>query len=150
MSSSYLACNNHYSKIKTNTKLYDEIKTNLSRTGDMIGNISYSNGTFTIHPNGNRNVVGKFIVDNSKSSVNLNIDVDITEETSVGDTLVLMIKQLFYEKNNIIFNLSDNFFYVTCGEVNNTNNQLNENTSERIVIKFIFDGEKYVCSYDNC
>lgn len=139
MSSSYLACNNHYSKIKTNTKLCDEIKTTITRTGDMIGNISFRNGTFTIYPNGNKNVVAKFIVDNSISSSILNIDISITEETLVGDTFVLMIKQILYNENNVIFNLSDNFFY-------SSNNLLG---IERLVVKFIFDGEKYVSTYDN-
>ena len=134
MSSSYLACNNHYSKIKTNTKLCDEIKTTITKTGDIIGNISFRNGTFIIYPNGNRNVVAKFIVDNSVNSSILNIDINITEETSVGDIFVLMIKQILYDKNNVIYNLSDKFFH-------GTNNELGK---ERIVIKFIFDGQKYV------
>jgi len=58
-----------------------------------------------------------------------------------------MIKQTnIIEDNRVHFVLSEKFYYTSCDEYN-SDNQMN---TERIVIKFIYDGEKFVCTNDNC
>jgi hypothetical protein len=144
MSSSYLACNNFYSKVKTDTKIYDEVRSQTINTNVVISNsIKYGNGSFLISPSGS-NFVSKFVVDNSSSVVYINIDIN-TDNSDIGDTCVIMVKNLFNNKTYISF--TERFFYLACGN-DETTSQTEING--RFVTKFIFDGEKYVCSYDGC
>ena len=145
MSSSYLACNNTYSRIKTSTKIYDTFRTQTLKTNDIeVKTISFKNGTFYIKPNEN-NYVAKFIIDNSSGTSVINLDIE-TESSSIGDVFTLMIKQSnINEDNKIHFVLSEKFYYANCGEYN-SDNQMN---TERIVIKFIYDGDKFVCTNNN-
>jgi len=58
-----------------------------------------------------------------------------------------MIKQSNINLDNRVhFVLSENFYYSNCGEYS-INNRVD---NEHIVIKFIYDGEKFVCTNDNC
>jgi acetyltransferase-like isoleucine patch superfamily enzyme len=141
MSSSYLACNNFYSKVKTDTKIYDEFRSQVINTKAVISNsIKFGNGSFLISPTGS-NFVAKFVVDNSLSDVYINVDIN-TDNANIGDTCVIMANNLYNNKKSYI-SFTKRFFYTACGddqtEINN-----------RFATKFIFDGEKYVCTYDNC
>ena len=144
MSNQYLKCNNFFSRVATNTKKFDEYRTNELFTNLISGGkISFKQGTFTIKPN-NRYVAVRFIINNTSSDVNLNLDIN-TENVNVGDILVLFIKRES-ESFNVTCNLSNNFYYL-CGGGEESNFNLDE---ERICSKFIYDGDKYVNTYDNC
>jgi hypothetical protein len=141
MSSSYLACNNFYSRVKTDTKIYDEFRSQTINTQEVVGNlIKFGNGSFLISPSGQKNFVAKFVVDNSVSAVYINIDINI-DDSEIGDTCVIMVKNLDQKKVYISF--TKNFFYAKCDD------EITE-INGRFATKFIFDGEKYVCSYHNC
>ena len=124
----------------------DTFRTQTLKTNDIeVKTISFKNGTFYIKPNEN-NHVAKFIIDNSSGTSVINLDIE-TESSSIGDVFTLMIKQTnINEDNRVHFVLSEKFYYANCGEYN-SDNQMN---TERIVIKFIYDGEKFVCTNDNC
>ncbi len=65
----------------------------------------------------------------------------------IGDTLFLMTK-LDVTKNFVFF--FDNYFYLShCGS-HDTPPSINMNNAERNIIAFIFDGEKWVSTWDNC
>ena len=146
MSSSYLACNNFYSRVETDTKIYDDFKSQTINTNVVLSNsIKFKNGFFLINPSGERNFVAKFVVDNSLDDVYINIDIN-TDDSTTGDTCVLLIKKL-NNNNNVYVSFTQSFFYVACGE-DETESQTQINT--RFASKFIFDGEKYVGTYDNC
>ena len=149
MSSSYLACNNTYSRVKTSTKIYDTFRTQTLKTNDIEAKtILFKNGTFHIKPNEN-NYVAKFVIDNSSGTSILNLYID-TNSSSIGDIFTLMITQSNInednEDNRVHFVLSENFYYSNYGAYS-SNNRMD---SEHIVIKFIYDGDKFVCTNDNC
>ena len=109
MSNQYLQINNFYSRVSTNTKKYDEYRSNKMLTNLISGGeISFKEGTFTINPN-NRYVAVRFNIDNTASNVSLNLDVNTTN-VNVGDILVMFIKRtstLF----DVLCNLSSHFYY---------------------------------------
>jgi hypothetical protein len=145
MSSSYLACNNFYSKVKTDTKIYDEFRSQTINTNVVISNsIKFSNGSFLISPVGT-NFVAKFVIDNSFNDVYINVDIN-TDNADIGDTCVIMAKNM-YNNNQTYISFTERFFYTACGN-DETTSQTPIN--ERFATKFIFDGEKYVCTYDTC
>ena len=144
MSNSYLAANNFYSKIKTSTKRYDEIKSNSSTAHIIESNdIAFGNGSFLIKPNSS-NYITKFIINDSKENVVLNLDID-TSMSMIGDIFTLMIS-INTSQQHVTLNLSDHFFLLVCGS-HNRNIVIN---NERLVMKFIFDGEKFVNCNDIC
>ena len=145
MSSSYLACNNFYSKVKTDTKIYDEFRSQTINTKAVISNsIKFGNGSFLISPTGS-NFVAKFVVDNAFSDVYINVDIN-TDNPDIGDTCVVMVNNM-YDKNKVYISFTERFFYTACGN-DETTSQTEING--RFATKFIFDGEKYVCTYDIC
>ena len=146
MSSSYLACNNFYSKIKTDTTIYDEFNSQTINTNEVISNsIKFGNGTFLVSPSGQKNFVAKFVIDNSLSVVYINVDIN-TDNSVIGDTCVIMVKNL-YNNNNVYISFTENFFYTACGNDETTSQT---EITNRFATKFTFDGEKYVCTNDNC
>ena len=146
MSSSYLSCNNFYSKIKTDTTIYDEFRSEVINTDTVISNsIKFGNGSFLISPEGNKNFVAKFVVDNSLSAVYINVDIN-TNNSVAGDTCVIMVKNL-YDNNHVYISFKEKFYYTAGGyDVTTYQTQINK----RFATKFIFDGQKYVCTYDIC
>jgi len=145
MSSSYLACNNFYSKVKTDTKIYDEFRSQTISTNVVISNsIKFGNGYFLISPTGS-NFVAKFVIDNSLSDVYINVDIN-TDNANVGDTCVILANNLYTRKKAYI-SFTERFFYTACGNDETTSQTPIDN---RFATKFIFDGEKYVCTYDIC
>jgi hypothetical protein len=144
MSNQYLKINSFYSRVATNTKKYDEYRTN-NCVSDLIsgGNIYFKEGRFTINPN-NRYVVVRFVINNLISNVNLSLDIN-TSNVNIGDILVIFIKKEA-PNNNINCSLSNKFYILRCGDFDDNFNL----PSERNSLKFIFDGEKYVSTYDNC
>lgn len=144
MSNSYLACNNTVRKVSSTSKRYDtsEYQQNILAY-NVIGNtISFSNGNFKIIPTSNYYIIS-IKVDNTYSDVDVFFDVDVSS-SNIGDQVVLIIKTMSYE-NNAYINFSDNFYYTGCGGTANS-----ENVNERIALNFIFDGEKFVNTNDNC
>lgn len=138
MSNSYLSCNNTYSKIKSQTKRFDYVRCNTSTTNNVIGkSILFKNGTFQIKPSNNV-FIAKINIDNNYGQSNIFLDID-TSSSEIGDELILMFKQTI--TNNVV-NLTSNFYLILCGEETSSFDLV----LERLVIKFIFDGEKFVCS----
>jgi len=147
MSSSYLACNNFYSKVKTDTKIYDELRSEVINTNVVLSNsIQFGNGSFLIAPSGEKNFVAKFVVDNSLSEVYINVDININDSVA-GDTCVFMVKNLYNNIKPVYISFTEKFYYVACG---NNVTTFQTQVNKRFVVKFIFDGEKYVCTNDNC
>jgi hypothetical protein len=147
MSSSYLACNKFYSKVKTDTTIYDEFRSETINTNEVISNsIKFGNGSFLISPAGEKNFVAKFVVDNSLSVVYINVDIN-TDDSIAGDSCVIMVKKLYNNNNPVYISFTEKFYYTACGNDETTSQT---QISQRFVTKFIFDGQKYVCTYDNC
>ena len=146
MSSSYLACNNFYSRVETDTKLYDDFKSQTINTNVVVSHsIKFANGSFLINPAGERNFVAKFVVDNSLGDVYINIDIN-TDDSTIGDSCVFLMKKLS-DIHRVYISFTQKFYYIECGD-DVTESQTRINT--RYAKKFIFDGQKYVCTYDNC
>ena len=138
------------STIKTNN-LYAEniqttaITTNITNT--IVNDDIVPGGTYTLNSNGAHNYIVKFnTINNSSGNVNFTIDADISL-ASLGDKITLMFKPSVVNGNLIRMTLSSDFYYTTCGDFNTHENLQN---LERWVFNFTFDGEKYVCTIDNC
>jgi hypothetical protein len=132
MSSSYLACNNFYSKVKTDTKIYDEFRSQVINTKAVISNsIKFGNGSFLISPAGEKNFVAKFVVDNSLSVVYINVDIN-TDDSIAGDSCVIMVKKLYNNNNPVYISFTEKFYYTACGD-NETTSQTNNADKGRYV-----------------
>jgi hypothetical protein len=58
-----------------------------------------------------------------------------------------MVKKLYNNNNPVYISFTEKFYYTACGNDETTSQT---QISQRFVTKFIFDGQKYVCTYDNC
>jgi hypothetical protein len=85
-----------------------------------------------------------FNVDNSQSPVTLNLDVN-NSSSNIGNILNIMITVVSPGSNDIILNLSSNFYRISNGNEVST---LNIGNYRRLVLVFTFDGTFYVSTYD--
>ena len=117
---------------ETNTVVYPEI---------------VINGTYTVNPSGVTNYIVVFdTIDNSSQLITFTVNANTTS-ASIGDRVVLMFKISNPNSNDVDMYLGEQFYYTACG--GETTNR-NIGSLERFVIEFIYDGEKYVNTYDNC
>lgn len=105
-------------------------------------------GVVNIDPQNFRNVIVDFgLIDNSAANFAFSLTVDTTN-AEMGDRLQLFTKYASTTSGfSVTVNLSTDFYFTQCGSVETsyTNQDL-----ERLVYIYTFDGEKYVCTYDNC
>jgi hypothetical protein len=104
-------------------------------------------GTYTVNPSGVTNYIVAFEeIDNSSNNITFTVNA-VTTSASIGDRVVLMFKISNPNSHSVNLLLGSQFFYISCGD-------LDSNVSiggyERYVIEFIYDGEKFVNTYDNC
>jgi len=106
--------------------------------------------TTTIVPNKRNYVIIFQTIDNSTSTFKFLLNVD-TSKSQINDQLTIMMKISNPSGNSIKMILSTNFYLTYCG--GNVANGIIETyieNFERLVFTFIFDGQKFVCTYDNC
>lgn len=105
-------------------------------------------GVVNIDPQNFRNVIVDFgVIDNSTANFEFSLTVDTTN-AEMGDRLQLFTKYASTTGDfDATINLSSDFYFTQCGDVETSygNQEL-----ERLVYIYTFDGEKYVCTYDNC
>lgn len=76
----------------------------------------------------------------------VNLTVTGLTGVSIGDKLILVVKC----DTNVDprgFNISSDFYYTCTADVVTL---VDLNNLDRAVVKFVYDGEKYVCVLDNC
>lgn len=101
--------------------------------------------TIIIDPNNNRTFIVTFdTIENSEVSVESTIDVT-SEDSQIGDMLIFMFK--FSGTNTVRINLTSNYYFTACGE---TRTYIQLGNYERWVVPFMYDGEKFVNTEDNC
>jgi hypothetical protein len=107
-------------------------------------------GTYTVNTSGDPQYILVFdTINNNTGSVTFTIDAD-TSSASINDRVILMFKVTNPNAGGdyvVNMYLGNQFFYTACGDVVDHYNIAN---FERMVIEFIYDGEKYVCTNDNC
>lgn len=137
--------------IKAHNVISDNIQTSIF-TSDNINTIVNTpivqDGTYTVDPFGVHNYIIAFdIIDNGSESINFTLDAN-TELSTINDKVILMFKLVSsgISANNVNMTLTDKFYYTYGGDVLETYNIKN---LERLVIEFIYDGEKFVNTYDN-
>lgn len=86
-------------------------------------------------------------IDNISNPVDIYINPN-TAGTAIGTIMYIMVKMASNDDNSVSLHFNENTMYTTaCGDYNDT---INVGNLERVVLVYIFDGEKFVCSYDNC
>lgn len=85
-------------------------------------------------------------IDNSSNSVDIYFNPNDVG-TAIGTIMYIMVK-MTTDSNavNLHFN-QDSMYTTACGDYSQT---INVGNLERVVLVYTFDGEKFVCSYDNC
>ncbi len=148
-----------YDKTRSNSIKADDIRTSLLVANNIkattisqnintvvqYAQVMYDN-TYTIDPDVNRNFVMKFdTIDNNADSLTFTLDIDRTHaEINDQVTIIFIITTTNHPVNMI---LSDNFWYTRCGS---RTSSYNLTGNLRWALQFIYDGEKYVNSTDNC
>jgi hypothetical protein len=100
-----------------------------------------------IAPGDNRKVaVVMRDIDNNSNNVEFDLDV-VTTGSKVGDELIVMLSYSDPSGKDVDCNLSDNFYYTQCGSPTST---IDDESLERNVQRFIFDGVQFVGTADNC
>lgn len=129
-------------------------------TSDNIQSINYNtetntivhpsiviNGTYTVNTSGATNYIVVFdLIDNSTNNINFTVNAN-TSSASIGDRVVLMFKISNPTVRTVNMTLGSQFYYTFCG---GSSSNVSLGSYERYVIEFIYDGEKYVNTYDNC
>jgi hypothetical protein len=142
-------------KIKSNTINTANIVSNniqtsayVSSSVNTVVNVSLEyDETYTVNSNESNNyILAFYIIDNFEYSRNFTIDAN-TNTAQINDRVVLMFKVTNAGTNDVVCNFSEHFFYTACG-IKQTSFIISN--FERMVIEFIYDGEKYVNTYDNC
>jgi hypothetical protein len=145
MSSSYLSSNNFYSKVKTISTKFNNITNQNTLTLNINSKlISFSQGNFILKPSGNDNYVTKFVIDNNFKDVDIYLNIE-TSNSNIGDLYTLMVSYSSAE-NSVRIHFNDNFYFIAGGEYANYYTMEND----RLVLEFIYDGEKFVNTDDNC
>ena len=116
----------------------------------VVGELTITIGeTNTINPNNHRSYVAKFATIDNTSTVAFTLDID-TSQSQIGDLVVVFLQPQIVSGStihHINMTLSSKFFYTACGSHVTT---LNVSDLERLALPFIYDGEKFVNTYDNC
>lgn len=128
--------------------------TNVSNT--VVNTNIVIDGTYTVNTSGDPNYIIVFdTIDNDSSGVTFSIDANV-ESTSINDRVILMFKisnpqprvnGVPSESFPVNMYLSSDFYLLSAGS---ELEYYNINYLERMVIEFIFDGDKYVCTTDTC
>lgn len=141
------------SKFSIQNNLYSEnilsknLNSNFFRVGNIITSPTLTNGSsYTIIPNGGITNIILGTLDNSSSNISIDLDIDTTN-SEIGDIINIYFKISNPGSNNVNINLSSSFYYTQCGGYQANPNF---NSFERLALPFIFDGEKFVNTYDNC
>ena len=135
--------------IKAHNVISDNIQTSIF-TSDNINTVVNTSivqdGTYTVDPFGVHNYIIVFdIIDNGIDPINFILDAN-TELSTVNDKVILMFKLVSsgVSANNVNMTLTDKFYYTSFGNIYDT---YNIKKLERLVIEFIYDGEKFVNTY---
>ena len=117
-----------------------------SYTNTVVHTELVPNGTYTINPSGVHNYILVFDIIDNTNIVNFSLDA-VTTSATINDKVTVMFKIAHPSTHNVNMTLSSEFYYTQCGDVSPVTNI---GGNERYVIEFIFDGEKYVNTNDNC
>ena len=145
-------------KINANTIKAGNIISENIQTSSFTTNITNTivnteiviDGTYTVNTSGDPQYIIVFdTINNNSGNVTFTIDAD-TNNASINDRVILMFKVTNPNAGpdySVNMYLGSQFLYTACGDAVSFYNISN---FERMVIEFIYDGEKYVCTNDNC
>lgn len=103
-----------------------------------------NNQNIVIDLNGRHHIIVDFgEIDTASNSVEINLDAK-TAGCEIGDQFIIMWKNP--ETGTVTLHLSSNFYFTRCGGANQDSNF----TQRRLMIPFMFDGEIFCNTYDNC
>ncbi len=88
-----------------------------------------------------------FVKINNLIDGSINFTCSSTTLSQIADTLTL---NLTYSGNNAYMVFDDNFYITFCGGTPEGNVVTLRNPGSRNMTVFTFDGEKWMCTYDNC
>ena len=143
-------------KINANTIRVGNVISENIQTSSFTTNISNTvihtgivvDGTYTVNTSGDPQYILVFdTINNDSGSITFTIDADTTS-ASINDRVILMFKVTNPNAGNdyaVNMYLGSQFFYTAGGVVDH----YDISNFERMVIEFIYDGEKYVCTYNN-
>ena len=122
--------------------------TNITNT--VVNTEIVIDGTYTVNTSGDPQYILVFdTINNDSGNVTFTIDANTTS-ASINDRVILMFKVTNPDAGNdysVNMYLGNQFLYTSCG---NAVDYYDISNFERMVIEFIYDGEKYVCTNDNC
>lgn len=122
--------------------------TNITNT--VVNTEIVIDGTYTVNTSGDPQYIIVFdTINNNSGNVTFTIDADTTN-ASINDRVILMFKVTNPDAGSdysVNMYLDSQFLYTSCGDAVSF---YDISKFERMVIEFIFDGEKYVCTNDNC
>lgn len=152
MSMDCLLSNSIYKGMRS-SKTFEKLNVNTLKTESLTAKIvNFGNGSFFISPRGSQNLIISIGVNNDKEVVNLDIDID-TSMSEIGDKLSLIVivsNQVADDTQpDVNLTLSDKFYLIRCGETE-IQFPINLSYSSRNIFNFMFDGDKYVNTKDNC
>lgn len=85
-------------------------------------------------------------IDNTLSTVDFTLKIG-ANTAQVGDRLLIFIRAINPGGNTVTMNLDPIFFLTFCGE---SSSSVTITDLERWELLFFWDGEKFVCTTDNC
>ncbi len=147
----HLRSNLSVARIQANCPSNNELNSKIIESDEIdTKKISFNDGYFHIRPVGNRYTVN-ITIDNNNSNLDYSIHLDVdTTNCLPGDRLILIIKTVTDFSYNVNLFLSSKFYLLACGEIRNPDVGESYGIDIRNVIKFIYDGEVYLNSDDNC